>query len=58
MNTRDWLIHQLDIYINHESRFKQRALLERTQDLVKEQIKRIHQAQRELDGRVWNHEKW
>ena len=58
MNTRDWLVHQLGIYIKHEPGFKNRALLERTQDLVKEQAKRIRQARLELDGRIWNHKKW
>lgn len=58
MKTGEWLVHQLRTYARHEPRFKQRAWLERAQDLVKEQVKRIHQAQLELDGRIWNHRKW
>ena len=58
MDTRQWLVHQLTVYIQHEPKFKPRALLERTRDLVREQSKRLDQARRELDGRIWNHEKW
>ncbi|URL60613.1 hypothetical protein [Acetilactobacillus jinshanensis] len=58
MDTQQWLVHQLTNEIKHEPKFKPRALLERTRDLVKEQSKRLKQAQMELDGRTWNHAKW
>lgn len=58
MSTQQWLINQLNVAIKHEPKFKPRALLERTRDLVKEQGKRLKQAQLEIDGRTWNHAKW
>lgn len=58
MDTQQWLVRQLNQEIKAEPKFKPRALLERTRDLVKEQTKRLKQARMELDGRTWNHAKW
>lgn len=58
MDNQKWLETILQKQINHEPGFARRALLERAQDFVREQGKRITQAQGELDGRVWNHQKW
>ncbi len=58
MDTQQWLLQQLNHAIKHQPKFKPRALLERTRDLVIEQDQRISQARQELDGRAWDHRKW
>lgn len=58
MGNQKWLIDQLNQMIQTEPKFKSRALLERTRDLVNDQYRRLQQARDELDGRIWDHENW
>ena len=58
LSNQKWLIDQLNQMIQTEPKFKSRALLERTRDLVNDQYRRLQQARDELDGRIWDHENW
>ncbi|GAY73562.1 hypothetical protein [Lentilactobacillus kosonis] len=53
-----WLLAQLDQQAKDSTSFIERALFVATKELVIEQSKRIEQHEGELDGRIWNPDKW
>ncbi|CZQ93022.1 Hypothetical protein Tpal_1575 [Trichococcus palustris] len=58
METKQWVLEQLD-YLNGQSRdYRQKALFQETKKLFQEQYQRIGQAEGELDGRMWSPKDW
>jgi hypothetical protein len=57
-DTNEWLIKRLGQLENEEQSFIKKSLYLAAQDLVREQGKRIEQAQQEIDGRIWSPDKW
>jgi len=55
---QDWLVQQLNQQASDSSSFVERALFTAAENLVIEQGKRIDQHEGELDGRIWNPDKW
>lgn len=58
METREWTRQQINKLINESQDFKEQAFYQALQDTMTEQFQRIEQLQGEVDGRVWNPEKW
>lgn len=56
--TNDWLKNQLVQLKEGEPSFINRSILTAAKALADEQDKRIHQAQDEIDGRIWSPDKW
>ncbi|GJI54624.1 hypothetical protein [Lactiplantibacillus plantarum] len=54
----DWFTERLLELQEGETSFVKRAIYLATQDLIKEQARRILQGQEELDARLWNPNKW
>ncbi len=57
-DTQDWAVQQLAKMAEAEPAFINKAVLKAAQDLIREQTRRIDQAQQEIDGRIWSPEKW
>lgn len=54
----EWLSQQIEELKKDEISFKLLSFLDGIKDINKEQQKRLQQAQDELDGRMWNADKW
>ncbi|CAI2638996.1 hypothetical protein AKUH4B114J_12200 [Apilactobacillus kunkeei] len=54
----EWLDQQIEELKKDETSFKLLSFLDGIKDINKEQQKRLHQAQDELDGRMWSPDKW
>ncbi|KRK78596.1 hypothetical protein [Companilactobacillus nodensis] len=53
-----WLMDQIDQLKNSQPEYERRAFLTALKKIVNEQATRTDQIQHELDGRLWNHDKW
>lgn len=53
-----WLMDQIDQLKNSQPEYEKRAFLTALKKVVTEQVVRTDQIQHELDGRLWNHDKW
>lgn len=53
-----WLMDQIDQLKNSQPEYEKRAFLTALKKVVMEQAVRTDQIQHELDGRLWNHDKW
>ncbi|MFT8425801.1 MAG: hypothetical protein ABF682_10485 [Liquorilactobacillus sp.] len=58
MNTSAWLTAEATELAKKEKNYKRRAFFEYLAVLCEEQGKRIEQAENELDGRLWDSQKW
>ncbi|MFT8825212.1 MAG: hypothetical protein ABF536_04305 [Liquorilactobacillus mali] len=58
MNISEWLVAEATGLAKKEKNYKKRAFFEYLAELCGEQGKRIEQAESELDGRLWNPQKW
>ncbi|MGL4698921.1 MAG: hypothetical protein ACRCVF_04220 [Apilactobacillus waqarii] len=54
----EWLDQQIEELKKDETSFKLLSFLDGIKDINKEQQKRLHQSQDELDGRMWSPDKW
>lgn len=57
-NQNIWLIEQVKALAKKQPEYQDRAFLLALQTVIKEQQKRTSQIQSELDGRLWNHDRW
>ncbi|WP_334329926.1 hypothetical protein [Companilactobacillus sp. HBUAS59699] len=53
-----WLVDQIDQLKESQPEYEKRAFLTALKKVVTEQSIRTDQIQHELDGRLWNHDKW
>ncbi|WP_225972209.1 hypothetical protein [Companilactobacillus allii] len=53
-----WLIDQINQLKDKQVKYEDRAFLSALKQVVIEQSTRTDQIQHELDGRLWNHDKW
>ncbi|MEG0288320.1 MAG: hypothetical protein RR548_01295 [Carnobacterium sp.] len=58
MDKEEWAVLELDSLFADSQDYKQKALLKATSQLIKEQFKRIHQMEGELDGKLWSPSNW
>lgn len=58
MEEQQWLITQLEKLFNDSHDYKQKALIQATMNIIKEQEKRKEQLQGELDGTLWSPGNW
>ncbi len=54
----EWLLSQVDQLKDKQPEYEKRAFLTALKKVVIEQVIRTDQIQHELDGRLWNHDKW
>ncbi|GAA0358040.1 hypothetical protein GCM10008932_08460 [Alkalibacterium iburiense] len=57
-SNQEWTIEQLEHLFHMSQDYKQKALLQATIKLIKEQNKRKEQLQGELDGTLWSPGNW
>lgn len=58
MEDQQWLITQLENLFENSRDYKQKALIQATMNIIKEQEKRKEQLQGELDGTLWSPGNW
>lgn len=58
MEEQQWLITQLEKLFKNSRDYKQKALIQATINIIKEQEKRKEQLQGELDGTLWSPGNW
>ena len=58
MSESNWTVEQLEHLFEVSQDYKQKALLQATIKLIKEQNKRKEQLQGELDGTLWSPGNW
>ncbi|GAJ27467.1 hypothetical protein JCM15457_2457 [Liquorilactobacillus sucicola DSM 21376 = JCM 15457] len=54
----DWLIQRLDEAADSSMKYENRAFFRAMAATALQQSKRIEQAQGEMDGRLWNPNRW
>ncbi|SFL36025.1 hypothetical protein SAMN04487943_101154 [Gracilibacillus orientalis] len=58
MEENEWIIQQLQHILDKSDHYNQRTLMKATQDIIKEQAKRIEQMEGEMEGTIWSPRKW
>lgn len=58
MNELDWLIKEIRDYQTNVTTYEEKAFFQELETIVNEQLKRIRQAEGELDGSLWSPKKW
>ncbi|HLR41272.1 MAG TPA: hypothetical protein VK091_06305 [Virgibacillus sp.] len=58
MEDNEWMMKELERVYHKSQDFKQQALIRATQQIIREQDKRIWQMEGELDGTLWSPKKW
>lgn len=58
MDKNEWILTELANISDQDSTIKQQALIRATQQIIREQDKRIWQMEGELDGTLWSPKKW
>lgn len=58
MNELDWLIKEIRDYQINVTTYEEKAFFQELETIVNEQLKRIRQAEGELDGSLWSPKKW
>ena len=55
---KNWLIEEIDMAENIATSYEEKAFFQELKLVAKEQMKRIEQAEGELDGSLWSPKKW
>lgn len=58
MNHEEWMMEQIALLQEKSTDYRQKALFQEFAKLIKEQYKRIGQAEGEIDGRMWSPKEW
>ncbi|WP_179396272.1 hypothetical protein [Lacticaseibacillus absianus] len=58
MATTEWLLEQAAALEQAATDYAERAMWASLQDHIRQQARRIEQAEGELDGRAWDHQQW
>ncbi|MCI1985852.1 MAG: hypothetical protein LKJ69_07655 [Lactobacillus sp.] len=58
MTETEWLLEQAQQLADAATDYGQRAQLLALADFIQAQATRLEQAEGELDGRAWDHERW
>lgn len=58
MDRKEWLLEQIKEIKNSSKDYRQIALYQEFEELIKEQYKRIEQTEGEIDGRMWSPKEW
>lgn len=54
----DWLLKEVKEAEESGQSYEEKAFFQELENIIKEQIKRIEQAEGELDGTLWSPQKW
>ncbi len=54
----DWLLKEVKEAEESGQSYEEKAFFQELENIIKEQIKRIEQAEGELDGTLWSPKKW
>lgn len=57
-NDNEWMLNELAGIDDQNSDIDQQALIRATEQLIREQDKRIWQMEGELDGTLWSPKRW
>ncbi|WP_077624410.1 hypothetical protein [Sediminibacillus massiliensis] len=58
MEKETWILEELEkLFVNSQD-YNERILIKTTQDIIKEQKKRIHQMEDEIEGTIWSPRRW
>ena len=58
MDEQSWLIEEIKACYLASNTYEKKAFFQEVEKIVREQIKRIEQAEGELDGSLWSPKKW
>ncbi|SET54411.1 hypothetical protein SAMN05421676_105244 [Salinibacillus kushneri] len=58
MEQDTWIYEQLQQLLKTTDDYNRRVLIKATQDLIKEQEKRIYQMEGEIEGTIWSPKRW
>lgn len=58
MTERNWLLKECQQLADDSHSYAEKAFFEALETVIAEQIKRIQQAEGELDGSLWSPRKW
>lgn len=58
MSELEWLIAEVNTLEQTATTYEEKAFYQELKLIVKEQYKRIEQAEGELDGTLWSPQKW
>lgn len=58
MNSDEWILKELERIYNTSNNYNHLTLVKATQELIKEQRKRILQMEGELEGTIWSPRRW
>ncbi|UFU01203.1 hypothetical protein KO561_09795 [Radiobacillus kanasensis] len=58
MEQGTWIHSELQRLFEKTNDYNQRVLIKATQDIIKEQEKRIYQMENEIEGTIWSPKRW
>ncbi|MCU9613045.1 hypothetical protein OEV98_05710 [Caldibacillus lycopersici] len=58
MENEEWVLQELERLYHSSQDYNQVTLIKATQELIKEQMKRIYQMEGEIDGTLWSPKRW
>lgn len=58
MNEMDWLLRETKQLEKTTTTYEEKAFYQELEYIIREQYKRIEQAEGELDGTLWSPKKW
>jgi hypothetical protein len=54
----EWILHELQRIYDKSNDYNEVTLIKATQDIIREQAKRIEQMEGEIDGTIWSPKRW
>ncbi|MRG86778.1 hypothetical protein [Salinibacillus xinjiangensis] len=58
MEQQTWILQELERLFHKTDDYYQRTLIKATEDILKEQSKRIYQMEGEIEGTIWSPKRW
>ncbi|MGY3704439.1 hypothetical protein [Vagococcus martis] len=58
MEEKEWILSELSLLQTKEQSYEVQAFLSELEFILKEQYKRIEQAEGEIDGLLWSPKEW
>lgn len=54
----EWILHELQRIYDKSNDYNEVTFIKATQDIIREQAKRIEQMEGEIDGTIWSPKRW
>ncbi|QDP40353.1 hypothetical protein [Radiobacillus deserti] len=58
MEQDEWILNELQKVFERTNDYNHRVLIKATQDMLKEQQRRIYQMENEMEGTIWSPRRW